>query len=409
MAALIKATRFRLTAVAAGATGLLAGVWWDGAGPDALIGAAALPTAVAFAALHAAARLHPVNTPGRQGEYGYNTILEVLAMLLLPLRLAAGMHLASMAIQMLARRMQGRGLSFAPIGNCGMNILATAVAQQVHLGLLGLLPVPGLASLVSLPAVMTLLAAQMGIAALWMAAAMAVPITQVEILHRDSLLADTIMMLVGALTARLYILDPAALILTALPTMLLYRILHNVQQARLARIDPKTGLYNYRHLDEALAEQVRRAAQTGAPLSVIFIDMDYLRDVNNTYGHLAGDRALIAIAAAMSRMARPQDVAARFGGEEFVLLLPGLHKHEAAAVAERLGRDIAALRILSDDGNSFRVTISAGVAGMPADATTVEALIQAADAAVYQAKHLGRNRVCIFGSARADMAVSVRR
>lgn len=400
------AGRYGLTMLAAGATGFLAGIWWDGAGPQALAGPALWPTAVAFAALHAAARLHPVRTPGNQGHYGYNTALEVLAMVLLPLRMAAVMHVLSMAIQLVAYWWQKRRFTCAPIGNCGVNVAATAYGQLVHLGVHHLVPAPELASLISLPVIAAFLAAQYLMAAIWMSLALGVPLTRVELLHRDSLLADAIMALAGGLAARLYILDPAALVMTLVPIGLLYRVLHTVQQARLARIDAKTGLYNYRHLDEALAEQVRRAQQSGAPLSLVFADMDYLRDVNNTYGHLAGDRALLAIAGVLKRLARPQDVAARFGGEEFVLLLPGMGREEAVQVAERLRRDVAALVVPADDGTTFQVTVSAGVASLPADAGSVESLIRAADEAVYQAKRLGRNRVCGGGTPRAEAAAT---
>jgi len=194
------------------------------------------------------------------------------------------------------------------------------------------------------------------------------------------------------------VLDRSTILLTIVPLVLLQQILGRIQQAKLAEIDSKTGLHNYRHLDRALNDEVRRATQSGRPLTLIFGDMDYLRDINNTYGHLAGDRALRGVARVFKRHARPDDIAARFGGEEFVLVLPGLEKCQAWEVAERIRRDVAAQRLETDDGGVFSVTISLGLAAFPADATTVQGLFKAADEAVYSAKHAGRNQVCTYGS-----------
>lgn len=190
-------------------------------------------------------------------------------------------------------------------------------------------------------------------------------------------------------------LDRTTILLTLVPLALLQRTLQRIQFARLADIDGKTNLYNYRYLDVQLNEEVRKATQSGRSLSLIFGDMDYLRDINNTYGHLAGDRALKAVARVFRRYARPGDVAARFGGEEFVLLLPGMEREQAWEIAEQIRRDTATHRLTTDDGGVFSVTISLGLATFPADANTVQGLIKAADEAVYTAKHNGRNQVCV--------------
>jgi diguanylate cyclase (GGDEF)-like protein len=223
-----------------------------------------------------------------------------------------------------------------------------------------------------------------------------VPWSMSGLFQTDGIISDVMMTLLGALIGRLYRLDPSTILLTIVPLATLQRTLQRMQQAKLAHIDAKTELYNYRHLDRALSEEVRKATQSGRPLTLIFGDMDYLRDINNTYGHLAGDRALKAVASIFKRCARPSDVAARFGGEEFVLLMPGIEKEQAGDVAERIRRETAAARLETDDGGVFSVTISLGVASFPGDATTVQGLIKAADEAVYAAKHAGKNQVCAY-------------
>jgi len=156
--------------------------------------------------------------------------------------------------------------------------------------------------------------------------------------------------------------------------------------------DGLTGLYNHRHLHESLSEHVSRAMADGAPLSVLFCDLDLFKDYNDRYGHAAGDAALRATARVIESCTRRADLAARYGGEEFVVLLPGASRVEALAIAGRIRAAIAD-RYAQDGG----LTISIGVATLPEDAGDKEALLEAADRAMYEAKRQGRDRVIAAG------------
>jgi diguanylate cyclase (GGDEF)-like protein len=174
--------------------------------------------------------------------------------------------------------------------------------------------------------------------------------------------------------------------------------------------DGLTGLYNHRHLDERLEIEVTRAARAEAPLSVLMIDIDNFKQVNDTYGHPQGDKLLKSVAATLRTSVRDKlDIVARFGGEEFVVLLPGIAAGVAAGDApdahERSAADIAesirvAIAELAHEGHpdTFDVhrTVSIGVASMPDHATTGTDLLKFADNALYAAKRAGKDRVCVY-------------
>lgn len=160
---------------------------------------------------------------------------------------------------------------------------------------------------------------------------------------------------------------------------------------KLARTDPLTLLVNRRGLEEAIAHERDRAERTGEPLSVVALDLDRFKRVNDTWGHAVGDRLLSAVGEALRAGVRPYDVAARMGGEEFLLVLPATRRERAAEVAERLRARVAELVV---EGLPERVTSSAGVAEHARGETT-EALLERADAALYEAKRLGRDRVVL--------------
>jgi diguanylate cyclase (GGDEF)-like protein len=160
---------------------------------------------------------------------------------------------------------------------------------------------------------------------------------------------------------------------------------------KLARTDPLTLLVNRRGLEESIAHERDRAERTGEPLSVVALDLDHFKRVNDTWGHAVGDRLLSAVGEALRAGVRPYDVAARVGGEEFLLVLPATHRERAADVAERLRARVAQLAV---EGFPERVTSSAGVAEHARGETT-DALLARADAALYEAKRLGRNRVVV--------------
>ena len=163
---------------------------------------------------------------------------------------------------------------------------------------------------------------------------------------------------------------------------------------RLARTDPLTGLANRRSLMEELEQEVERSERYGRPLSLVSVDLDHFKSVNDTHGHAAGDEVLRQAAQALRSVCRDVDLAARMGGEELALLLPETDVAGARIVAERVRERIAGTEHRSPAGEAFRVTASLGVATARRGASG-ESLLQAADEALYQAKDAGRNQVAL--------------
>jgi two-component system cell cycle response regulator len=171
-----------------------------------------------------------------------------------------------------------------------------------------------------------------------------------------------------------------------------------VQNLSLALIDPLTKLHNRRYFSTHLVSVLRRAAISGKPTSLLMIDIDHFKRINDTYGHMAGDAMLTEIAAIVARHVRSFDLSARFGGEEFVVVMPDTTSDIAAVVADRLRERIVATPI-AVHGLADRLTtsISIGIAQSRGAAETSETLIKRADEALYEAKRQGRNRVVIAG------------
>jgi diguanylate cyclase (GGDEF)-like protein len=358
-------------------------------------------SAVLFAAAMAASRVMLVRgADNREISYGWYMAVEFAVICALPVPLALLVHLPAVPVEMLHRWRRGMQEPFlGPDYNAAASAICAFLAGNLLAFLSGLTPGAALwMTVILVPVALIFLVIQYLLLGILVSLNQRVPLLQTGLLHSDGIIPDVMMTLLGALIGRLYVLDRSTILLTMMPLALLQHTLRRMQQAKLAHIDPKTGLYNYRYLDGALNDEIRKATQTGRPLAMIFGDMDYLRDINNTYGHLAGDRALVAVARIFRRHASATDVAARFGGEEFVLLMPGMEKEQARQVAEQIRRETAAERLENDDGGVFSVTLSLGVAAFPTDATTIQGLIKAADEAVYAAKREGKNRVCAYAT-----------
>jgi diguanylate cyclase (GGDEF)-like protein len=167
--------------------------------------------------------------------------------------------------------------------------------------------------------------------------------------------------------------------------------LHRIVE-RQARIDGLTGLANRRACEDQLAVELARAERFGGPLAIVITDLDDFKEINDRFGHPAGDVVLREFARTLEDGIRDVDLAARWGGEEFVLLLPGTDLDGAALVAERIRRALESRLVLAPDGQPIPVTASFGVAAYPDDSSS-QALLAAADGALYEAKRAGKNRV----------------
>jgi diguanylate cyclase (GGDEF)-like protein len=181
------------------------------------------------------------------------------------------------------------------------------------------------------------------------------------------------------------LLEPAA---TALDNALLLK-----RAEALSVTDDLTHLYNSRYLNLVLRRETKRASRSGRPLSLLFIDLDGFKAINDTHGHLYGSRALVEAAAVVRGSARETDVVARFGGDEFAVILPDTGGEGAYAVGERVRQRIAEHKFLADDALDIHLTASVGVATLPDVAASPEELIEAADQAMYRVKESGKNNI----------------
>jgi diguanylate cyclase (GGDEF)-like protein len=160
---------------------------------------------------------------------------------------------------------------------------------------------------------------------------------------------------------------------------------------RIAAVDGMTGLFNRRHFDALAAAEWERFRLHRRPLSLLLVDIDFFKSVNDRHGHGVGDRVIIQVADACKDQERKSDIVARFGGEEFALLLPDTEIRAAVAAAERL-RDMVSRHVLALPDENVAVTVSIGVAEAR-EGSALDAMLAEADRALYQAKRAGRNRV----------------
>lgn len=211
---------------------------------------------------------------------------------------------------------------------------------------------------------------------------------------RESVLLDIVELCLGITVSIGCGLNLALLVFALPPVVLLQRSLLHAQLQAAARTDSKTGLLNAAAWQREADTEIVRARRSGDTLALLIIDIDHFKRVNDAHGHLVGDQVLAAVADMLRRELRESDVVGRFGGEEFVVLLPGADVEEARQVAERLRAHIGHMAIPVDD-ILIRITISAGVALMSIHGDDLIDLLAAADLALYRAKELGRDRVCV--------------
>ncbi|NHH99983.1 Response regulator PleD [Oceanimonas sp. MB9] len=167
------------------------------------------------------------------------------------------------------------------------------------------------------------------------------------------------------------------------------------QLKELALKDPLTGVANRRWFDEQAEREMTRAHRTGSPLTLMVMDIDYFKKINDTHGHDAGDEVLKALAEHCQSIIRRADLLARFGGEEFVLLLPDTSLTQGIHKAESIRHALASFRVMVANETEIRFTVSLGVAAVSSRHADIKTLFKAADDALYQAKQAGRNRVCV--------------
>ena len=214
------------------------------------------------------------------------------------------------------------------------------------------------------------------------------------VLSAESLQTDLALIGVGIGIAVFWTIEPALIVLQIIPLFLFYRALSVPLLEKEAHYDAKTGLLTASRFMEILGEHAARAARDPQhAISLIMADLDFFRDVNNTLGHLAGDQVLRAVATVLRQTLRQTDFIGRFGGEEFVVLLPNTEAAAAMRAGERLRTAVESARIqLPGRPQPVLITVSLGVASYPDPCPDVRALLHMADLAVYKSKRDGRNR-----------------
>jgi diguanylate cyclase (GGDEF)-like protein len=226
---------------------------------------------------------------------------------------------------------------------------------------------------------------------------------------RESLHNDATELCAALLVALGLTISDLTLVIALPLVTLLQRSFRHAQLLSEARADAKTGLLNAATWEREATVEVDRAIRTGSPLAVALLDLDRFKQINDTYGHLVGDEVLRQIAGAITQVLRDYDLAGRFGGEEFVMLLPQTRAVDAFRIAERVRAHISKLVIRAggtEDSERVPVTVSIGVAALDAGSRReLTELIAAADAALYRAKAQGRDQVQMISTSRGLSAV----
>ena len=352
------------------------------------------PTFLLLTGGAAVAQLFTVRT---RRNYAYHTtaVFLVPAVLLLPVQLLALMPLALRAPDWARRRSSSAVQAFnvaaytlaVLIAHAGVSLTRDVVADGP-----AQLAACGAVAVVLVIAVQALLSAPM------VALMRRCSLRETGIFSFHGLSTELVLAALGVGVAFIWEENPWLVPFALAPLLIVHRSLSVPMLEEEARVDAKTGLFNARHFTTALEGEFARAQRFVRPLAMMMADLDLLREVNNTYGHLAGDAVLQAVAQVLRDETRDYDVPARFGGEEFAILLPETGVEEAAEIAERIRAAVAAREVIVDTApDPIHVTVSIGIAAYPTHADSRTDLVHEADVAVYRAKVQGRNRVVVAG------------
>jgi diguanylate cyclase (GGDEF)-like protein/putative nucleotidyltransferase with HDIG domain len=222
-------------------------------------------------------------------------------------------------------------------------------------------------------------------------------LSQSGVFTLTTLTIDFGLLCLGASAAFVAQINVWAILFLFVVAYLLQSALHMPALERKSEQDAKTGLYNAEHFNQMVQKELQRAQKQARPLAVVMADLDRLRDLNNTYGHLAGDAVIKKIAQILQASVREQDLVARFGGEEYGILLPDTTAEEAYVQVEAMRKAVEAAEFtVSTHEAPIKATMSFGIAQCVGSEQGAKEILHQADIAVYHAKHTGRNRVCIY-------------
>jgi len=350
-------------------------------------------TFIVLGSAAALAQLFVVRTPRNQ-SYHTTIVFLIPAVMLLPPELVVLIGVIQHVPEWLKNRNAWYSQTFN-ICNYTISLLAAWASFHATLGAAHLIPNADLRlALAGLAAAAVLVGVNHILLAPMLHFYYSHSIKELGIFSFESLSTDLVLAALGVGIGTFWDLNPWLLPFAVAPLLLIHRSLSVPQLQEEARVDPKTGLFNARYFAAALAEELARSQRFERPMTLIMADLDLLRDINNTYGHLAGDAVLKGIAETFRTQLRHYDVPARFGGEEFAILLPETPPEQASEIAERIRRAVAASATdVETSSEPIRATVSIGVAAYPRDGVDANELIHQADLAVYRAKLQGRNRV----------------
>jgi diguanylate cyclase (GGDEF)-like protein len=366
-----------------GATSTLLGALAALAWQDLEVGSQTLVAFAILAALAAATDFFTV-LGARNSVYDTAAVFLVAAAVVLPPGLAPFVAVPACVVDVWRRRASSASL----VHNIAMTGLATLAASA-----LARLPHDGRAggALVLALAVVAYAAVTTGLDGLFSHFARGDRLPAVSLSELGS---EVVLASLGVGVAVFWKSDPWLIPFLLTPLVYIHRSQRLPLLEEEAITDPKTGLYNMRRFEEQLGVMLAKAVSERRQVCLLVADLDLLRDVNNRFGHLAGDAVIQDVSDLLRQHIRRRDIAARFGGEEFLLALPDTSPTEARRIAERI-RQAVASRIFSGESPRFatRSTVSIGIAAAPRDAAGAKELIHAADLAVLEAKARGRDRV----------------
>lgn len=346
-----------------------------------------------FTGLAAFSYMYPIRLEGDEPvSYTLTSAFLFGAAIQLPAGLLSGVAALTVIPEFVRNRRKDR--IFKDLFNAANYLLSAQVAGLI----VRAVETEGVFGPISLAAVVVAVGATIlvgtALFALVLALQLGIPFQKTPVWDLRYLSTDAMISAMGAVIGIVGRTSPWAVVLAVIPLALPHWLLRNIHLVRMADVDPKTGLYNHRYFQSRLPELLASYRARQQTVSVLFADLDYLREVNNTYGHLAGDQVLKQVADVLRRHTRPCDLLARWGGEEFVVVLPGSDLEEAFRVAERLCHEISNYAFEIGQAEPIRATISIGVAGAPSHGWEPGPLLHHADVAMYQAKALGRNQCC---------------
>jgi diguanylate cyclase (GGDEF)-like protein len=350
--------------------------------------------AIGLAVAATVAQLSEVRTANNKAYVATISFFMAASILLPPVDMAI-----TVALVFIAEFFVKRKKLYIAIFNIGSNVLCTLAAYAAFnavTGTTGVTPLgDGLRPAAgSLAAVAVYLLLNHATLTLVLKLARGVPLRDTGLFRRDSVVTDLGLLALGVVIAGLWSLGPMLVAFVAIPLVLLQRALHFPMLRHASRTDPKTGLANATWFLEQSEHELQRAVRLETTLSVLVADLDLLRNINNAYGHLAGDVVLKGVADILRNEVRTYDVASRFGGEEFALLLPAADVEEALALAERIRSRVGRERFaIPTSVEPITATVSVGVATLGDHGSTIKELMHAADLALYRAKVEGRDRV----------------